>query len=151
MRTFKSWLMAGCLVLVTAQLCSAAGFAIYEWSARDFALGGATVGRADDPAALATNPAGITQLDGIQVMAGVMPIKPLMTIETPGKSTDSDDSSVFFLRISTPPGRSTTATASVWPLSPALAWAPSSMMIGPDATTPTKPPFSQCPSTPTWL
>ncbi|MDO9581770.1 MAG: OmpP1/FadL family transporter [Desulfomicrobium sp.] len=96
MRTLKSWLMAGCLVLVTAQFCSAAGFAIYEWSARDFALGGATVGRADDPAALATNPAGITQLEGIQVMAGVMPIKPLMTIETPGRSTDSDDSSVFF-------------------------------------------------------
>lgn len=96
MRTLKSWLMAGCLVLVTAQFCSAAGFAIYEWSARDFALGGATVGRADDPAALASNPAGITQLDGIQVMAGVMPIKPLMTIETPGKSTDSDDDSIFF-------------------------------------------------------
>ncbi len=96
MRTLKSWLMAGCLVLVTAQLCSAAGFAIYEWSARDFALGGATVGRADDPAALATNPAGITQLDGIQVMAGVMPIMPLMTIETPGKSTDSDDDAIFF-------------------------------------------------------
>lgn len=96
MRTLKSWLMAGCLVLVTAQFCSAAGFAIYEWSARDFALGGATVGRADDPAALATNPAGITQLDGIQVMAGVMPIKPLMTIVTDGVSTDSDDSSLFF-------------------------------------------------------
>jgi long-chain fatty acid transport protein len=87
--------MAGCLVLVTAQFCSAAGFAIYEWSARDFALGGATVGRADDPAALASNPAGITQLDGIQVMAGVMPIKPLMTIDTPGKSTDTDDDAIF--------------------------------------------------------
>lgn len=97
MRTrLKSWVLAWGLVLVTAQFCSAAGFAIYEWSARDFALGGATVGRADDPAALASNPAGITQLDGIQVMAGVMPIKPLMTIETPGDSTDSDDDSIFF-------------------------------------------------------
>ena len=96
MRTLKSWLMAGCLVLVTAQFCSAAGFAIYEWSPRDFALGGATVGRADDPAALASNPAGITQLDGIQVMAGVMPIKPLMTIVADGVSYDSDDDSVFF-------------------------------------------------------
>lgn len=28
------------MVLVTAQICAAAGFAIYEWSARDFALGG---------------------------------------------------------------------------------------------------------------
>ena len=96
MRTLKSWLMAACLVLVTAQFCSAAGFAIYEWSARDFALGGATVGRADDPAALASNPAGITQLDGIQVMAGVMPIKPLMTVVADGVSYDSDDDSIFF-------------------------------------------------------
>lgn len=88
--------MAGGLVLVTAQFCSAAGFAIYEWSARDFALGGATVGRADDPAALATNPAGITQLDGIQVMGGVMPIKPLTTVVTDGASNDSDDDSIFF-------------------------------------------------------
>lgn len=88
--------MAACLVLVTAQFCSAAGFAIYEWSARDFALGGATVGRADDPAALASNPAGITQLDGIQVMAGVMPIKPLMTVVADGVSTDSDDDALFF-------------------------------------------------------
>jgi len=97
MRTrLKSWVLAWGLVLVTAQFCSAAGFAIYEWSARDFALGGATVGRADDPAALASNPAGITQLDGIQVMAGVMPIKPMLTVVTDGKSFESDDDSVFF-------------------------------------------------------
>ena len=57
MRTLKSWVIAWCLVVVTAQFCSAAGFAIYEWGARDMALGGATVGRADDPAALSSNPA----------------------------------------------------------------------------------------------
>lgn len=96
MRTLKSWLMAGCLVLVTAQFCSAAGFAIYEWSARDFALGGATVGRADDPAALATNPAGITQLDGIQVMGGVMAIHPVMDVVANGVSETSDKDAWFF-------------------------------------------------------
>lgn len=88
--------MAGCLVLVTAQFCSAAGFAIYEWSARDFALGGATVGRADDPAALATNPAGITQLDGIQVMGGVMAIHPVMDVVANGVSETSDKDAWFF-------------------------------------------------------
>lgn len=96
MRTFKSWLLAGCMVLVTAQLCSAAGFAIYEWSPRDFALGGATVGRADDPAALATNPAGITQLDGIQVMGGVMAIHPVMDVVANGVSATSDKNAWYF-------------------------------------------------------
>lgn len=97
MRTrLKSWVLAWGLVLVTAQFCSAAGFAIYEWSARDFALGGATVGRADDPAALATNPAGITQLDGVQVMAGVMAIHPVMDVEANGKTKTSDEDAFYF-------------------------------------------------------
>lgn len=41
-----------------------AGFALYDFSARGNALGGALVGRADDPSALALNPAGITQIPG---------------------------------------------------------------------------------------
>lgn len=78
----KSWAIALGLVLITAQLCSAAGFGIYEWSARGNALGGATVGRADDPSALASNPAGITQLDGIQVLAGFTAIHPVLDLRT---------------------------------------------------------------------
>lgn len=93
---FKTWILAVGLVLLTAQLCSAAGFAIYEWSARDFALGGATVGRADDPAALATNPAGITQLDGLQVLGGVMAISPVMDVRTGDQKTTSDESAWYF-------------------------------------------------------
>lgn len=92
----KSWLLAWGFVLVTAQFCSAAGFAIYEWSARDFALGGATVGRADDPGALASNPAGITQLDGVQVLGGVMAIKPVMDVEANGETETSDDDAIYF-------------------------------------------------------
>lgn len=95
MRTLKSWALAWALVLMTAQMSSAAGFAIYEWSARDFALGGATVGRADDPAALATNPAGITQLEGIQLMTGVMPIHPVMDVDANGETTTSDESAWY--------------------------------------------------------
>ncbi|WP_084435192.1 OmpP1/FadL family transporter [Desulfomicrobium escambiense] len=83
MRTrLKSWAIAWALVLATAQFCSAAGFGIYEWSARGNALGGATVGRADDPSALATNPAGITQLDGLQILAGFTAIHPVLDIRT---------------------------------------------------------------------
>lgn len=41
-----------------------AGFALYDFSARGNALGGAMTGKADDPSALAYNPAGITQISG---------------------------------------------------------------------------------------
>ena len=96
MRTrLKSWVLAWGLVLVTAQFCSAAGFAIYEWGARDMALGGATVGRADDPAALSSNPAGITQLDGVQVTAGIMGIHPVLDVEGNGESETSDEDALY--------------------------------------------------------
>ena len=95
MRTFKSWLLAGCLVLLAAQTSFAAGFGIYEWSARGNALGGATVGRADDPSALATNPAGITQLDGLQVLAGFTAIHPVLDVKADGKWYSSDKDSLW--------------------------------------------------------
>ncbi|NLI82465.1 MAG: transporter [Deltaproteobacteria bacterium] len=59
-----------------------AGFALYEGSARGIALGGAVVGRADDPSALFYNPAGITQLPGLQLMTGVAPIMPSTDVTT---------------------------------------------------------------------
>jgi len=95
MRTLKSWVIAWCLVVVTAQFCSAAGFAIYEWGARDMALGGATVGRADDPAALSSNPAGITQLEGVQVTGGILGIHPVLDVEANGKSETSDEDALY--------------------------------------------------------
>jgi long-chain fatty acid transport protein len=91
----KSWAIAWGLVLLTAQFCSAAGFGIYEWSARGNALGGATVGRADDPSALASNPAGITQLDGVQVLAGFTAIHPVLDIRTNDEWTTSDEDSLW--------------------------------------------------------
>lgn len=95
MRTLKTWVMAGCLVLLATQLSFAAGFGIYEWSARGNALGGATVGRADDPSALATNPAGITQLDGLQVLGGFTAIHPVLDIKTDGRWYSSDKDSLW--------------------------------------------------------
>ena len=95
MRTLKTWVMACCLVLLAAQASFAAGFGIYEWSARGNALGGATVGRADDPSALATNPAGITQLDGLQVLAGFTAIHPVLDIKADGKWYSSDEDSLW--------------------------------------------------------
>ncbi len=95
MRTLKSWVIAWSLVLLTAQFCFAAGFGIYEWSARGNALGGATVGRADDPSALASNPAGITQLDGVQVLGGFTAIHPVLDIRTNDEWTSSEKDSLW--------------------------------------------------------
>lgn len=53
----------------------AEGFYITEWSARGMALGGGPAGgmvaRADDASAVAYNPAGITQIPGTSVQAGM--------------------------------------------------------------------------------
>ncbi len=92
MRTrLKSWFLACCLVLASAQISAAAGFGIYEWSARGNALGGATVGRADDPSAVASNPAGITQLDGLQVLGGFTVIHPIVDIKAGNEWFTSDE------------------------------------------------------------
>jgi len=53
-----------------------AGFALYEFSSRGNALGGAMIARADDVSALAYNPAGITQLEEAQWLFGFTAIMP---------------------------------------------------------------------------
>lgn len=68
------------LALVCASEVLGAGFGIYEWGARSMALGGAMAARADDPSALACNPAGITQLEGFQFMTGMTFIAPQATV-----------------------------------------------------------------------
>ncbi len=81
----KSFFVLFCalaLFLTGGRICSGAGFALYEGSARGNALGGAVVGMADDPSAVFYNPAGITQLPGIQTMAGATFILPASDIVT---------------------------------------------------------------------
>ena len=58
-------------VLLLADLSHAAGFALYEFSARGTAMGGAVMANKADPASLATNPALITELDGTQAQLGL--------------------------------------------------------------------------------
>lgn len=62
--------LACLMVALSAVQCFGAGFGIYEWSARGNALGGATVGRADDPSTIASNPAGMTSWKGPRSWAG---------------------------------------------------------------------------------
>ena len=58
----------------------AEGFSITQWSARGMSLGNGMVGRADDPSAVAYNPAGITQLPGTQLMLGSVIERPTSRI-----------------------------------------------------------------------
>jgi long-chain fatty acid transport protein len=81
------FLFAALLLPLTA---NAAGFAIYEWGARGQALSGTLVGRADDTSALAYNPAGMTQLEGIHTMAGVTAIMPSTKVALTGSFLGTD-------------------------------------------------------------
>jgi long-chain fatty acid transport protein len=73
----------------TANMALGAGFALYEGSARGNALGGSLVARADDPSALFYNPAGITQLPEMQVMAGATTIGPGTHVVTTRGGTET--------------------------------------------------------------
>jgi long-chain fatty acid transport protein len=91
-----SVMLFGVLSMVFApQLCYGNGFAIYEGSARGNALGGTLVGRADDPSALFYNPAGITQLPGLQMMIGATAITPSVDVVTAQGTTQTEDNWYF--------------------------------------------------------
>ncbi len=76
MNYFRSLLLTCVFVVFSAGSALAEGFSMSEWSARGLSLAGGMVGRADDPSAVAYNPAGITQLAGTQFMAGASIIMP---------------------------------------------------------------------------
>lgn len=59
------------------------------------AMGGAFVGQADNPSAVWYNPAGITELDGVRISAGVIAIYPVLTHENTNGTTDVSERSVF--------------------------------------------------------
>ncbi|WP_321403715.1 outer membrane protein transport protein [Maridesulfovibrio sp.] len=93
-------LMGLAIVSGFSNKAEAAGFAIYEWGARGNALGGAMIAKADDPSAIAWNPAGITQLEGTHMSAGVAMLSPKMDLTTTegGVSTvNSMTENVFFV------------------------------------------------------
>jgi long-chain fatty acid transport protein len=73
------------------------GFALYELSARSDALGGETIASADDPSAVAFNPAGITQLEGVQTLFGFCMISPKVTavVTRDGTTTSTDTKNVL--------------------------------------------------------
>ncbi|CAK7060895.1 MAG: Putative outer membrane protein [Desulfovibrio sp.] len=75
-------LMAALLVLSCSGTALAEGFALYEYSARGVALGGAMLARKPDASAVAYNPALLTRLPGINLMGGFSTISPMGKMDT---------------------------------------------------------------------
>lgn len=69
-KTFKK-LAVLLLPFVFCAAAQAAGYALYEFSARSTAMGGATMANGAEAASLAVNPALITELDGTQAQIGL--------------------------------------------------------------------------------
>ncbi len=78
-------------VVLNVQNVYSAGFALYEFGARGTSMAGTMIGRADDPSAVAYNPAGITQLEGIQTMVGLSVVAPGGKVEAGGETTKIKD------------------------------------------------------------
>lgn len=91
----RCFLLGVMCILLGTQTAFGAGFALYEGSARGNAMGGAMIGRGEDASALYYNPAGITDLPGLQMMGGMTAIIPSTTVKTAvgtaaERSTDSE-------------------------------------------------------------
>lgn len=86
MRGVSAVLVALGLVTGAVSTASAEGFAISTLSARGGAFGGGAasgmVARADDASAVAYNPAGLTQVPGTQVMAGLAAVALNLDVES---------------------------------------------------------------------
>jgi len=72
--TMRAWTTKATLVLLLILMPSstvAAGFLIFEAGAKALGMGGALTAQADDPSAIYYNPAGITQLERVNLYGGV--------------------------------------------------------------------------------
>ena len=83
-------ILTSAILIISGPRVFAAGFALYEGSARGNALGGALIARADDPSALYYNPAGITQLPGTQMSTGCTLITPSNKVHFSESGEDSE-------------------------------------------------------------
>lgn len=78
-------------VCFAGQVAFAAGFALYEFSARGNAMGGAVLAGEAEPASLALNPALITQLPGKQVqLSATLVTAKIEDVEYGSAKTDTD-------------------------------------------------------------
>lgn len=88
-----SFLAVASLALSTPHFAEAEGFALQDWSARGASLAGGVVARGGDAAAVAYNPAAITELEGTQVMLGGEIISLTNTIVGAGSAAGQESES----------------------------------------------------------
>lgn len=102
-RGMAFYLVLICSIVVLPAAALGNGFAINEQDSKAFGMGGAFVAQADNPSAVYFNPAGMVQLDGVQLSAGFALIAPSLTFESngtsafgqAGASTDNKDQTFF--------------------------------------------------------
>ena len=87
--------LASLVVLMAAVTASASGFGIYEWSARGNAMGGAVAANPKDASAIAYNPAGMTELEGNNMMLGASAINPYADMDFEGYEGSTAKSNVW--------------------------------------------------------
>ncbi len=88
---------AAVTIALVSNIANGAGFALYEFSARGNAMGGAVMANKAEPASIATNPALITQLEGTQLQVGATYITAAATTTINGVSNGVDDNGGFLL------------------------------------------------------
>ncbi len=77
-------------LLPVAQQAYAAGFGLYEASARGNAMGGSLIGSTGDASANYYNPANLTDLNGTHTMAGLTLIHPVLDLTAGGEKNNLD-------------------------------------------------------------
>ena len=76
------WFPVVILMALLSPTAFGAGFALYEGGTRGNVMGAAMTAVADDPSAMYFNPAGMTELEGVQVMGGLTLIAPSAKVTT---------------------------------------------------------------------
>ncbi len=96
MKRLICWLTAALLFpFLLSPESYASGFRLPDQSASAMGMAGAFVGQADDATAVWYNPAGITQLPGTRLAAGVTSITPTMEHDTPIATTETTERELF--------------------------------------------------------
>lgn len=81
---------------VNVQTADAAGFHLFEWGNRGNAMGGAVLASPNpDPSTIASNPAGMTKLEGTQTLVGSTFIAPSATLKRAGEDSVTTKGKVY--------------------------------------------------------
>ncbi len=74
-------------ICLTAQVASAGGYALPYQSAKALGLGNAVTAGVDDPSAVTSNPAALTEIDGNQILGGTQYINVVSGVKNSGRNS----------------------------------------------------------------